>query len=217
MPQQPAARASRLTRRMTWPMVCVLPLCGIAAGASAQTDAIPAGLRACAAEPDSLKRLVCYDTEMARLSKPAASMAAPPAAAPAAPTAPAAAQAAATAPGSDAATSADTPRATPASTPTAAAASGTPAPPHRSSIWNVFGGGAASRVTARVVSLDRSPNSMVLHLDNGQVWQQIERASGDLTLREGDSVTIEKHLGSYYLSSRYVSDMKVRLAPQQSP
>lgn len=58
---------------------------------------------------------------------------------------------------------------------------------------------------------------MVLHLDNGQVWQQTERASGDLTLRVGDSVTIERHLGSYYLSSRYVSDMKVRLTPQQSP
>ena len=74
-------------------------------------------------------------------------------------------------------------------------------------------GGSDSRVTAHVTSLDRSPNAMVLHLDNGQVWQQIGRASGDLTLREGDSVTIERHLGSYWLSSRYVSDMKVRLAP----
>jgi hypothetical protein len=55
---------------------------------------------------------------------------------------------------------------------------------------------------------------MVLHLDNGQVWQQIEPASGSLTLRVGDSVTIEKHLGSYWLSSRYVSDMKVRLQSQ---
>lgn len=55
---------------------------------------------------------------------------------------------------------------------------------------------------------------MVLHLDNGQVWQQIGRASGDLTLRVGDSVTIERHLGSYWLSARYVSDMKVRLQPE---
>jgi len=55
---------------------------------------------------------------------------------------------------------------------------------------------------------------MVLHLDNGQVWQQIEPASGSLTLQVGDSVTIEKHLGSYWLSSRYVSDMKVRLQSQ---
>ncbi len=69
-------------------------------------------------------------------------------------------------------------------------------------------------MTARVAGLDRSPDSMVLHLDNGQIWQQIEPTSGSLTLRVGDSVTIEKHLGSYWLSSRYVSDMKVRLQSQ---
>lgn len=69
-------------------------------------------------------------------------------------------------------------------------------------------------MTARIASLNRWPNAMVLHLDNGQVWQQTGRASGDLSLRVGDSVTIEKHLGSYWLSSRYVSDMKVRLQRQ---
>lgn len=58
---------------------------------------------------------------------------------------------------------------------------------------------------------------MVLHLDNGQVWKQIGHASGDLSLQVGDSVTIEKHLGSYWLSSGHVSDMQVRLQPQQSP
>jgi hypothetical protein len=75
-------------------------------------------------------------------------------------------------------------------------------------------GGDSSKVTANIASLDRSPNAMVLHLDNGQVWQQAGRASGDLTLEAGDSVTIEKHLGSYWLSSRYVSNMKVRLQSQ---
>lgn len=59
--------------------------------------------------------------------------------------------------------------------------------------------------------MDRSPNAMVLHLDNGQVWQQVGRASGDLTLEVGDRVTIEKHLGSYWLSASHVSDMQVRL------
>ena len=70
-------------------------------------------------------------------------------------------------------------------------------------------------MTAHVARLERSPDSMVLHLDNGQVWRQIGRASGDLSLHEGDSVTIEKHLGSYWLSSRYVSNMKVRQEPQR--
>lgn len=55
---------------------------------------------------------------------------------------------------------------------------------------------------------------MVLHLDNGQVWQQMAPVSGDLTLHAGDSVTIEKHLGSYWLSSRYVANMKVRQQSQ---
>ncbi|MFZ0499610.1 MAG: hypothetical protein WAM52_10790, partial [Steroidobacteraceae bacterium] len=104
--------------------------------------------------------------------------------------------------------------AAPAASPPPAAASSEASEPPKPSIWKRLVGGGASSVTAHVASLDRSPDSMVLHLDNGQVWQQIERTSGDLTLRVGDSVTIEKHLGSYWLSSRYVSDMKVRLQSQ---
>ncbi len=80
----------------------------------------------------------------------------------------------------------------------------------------MFTGAGSGQVTAHIAGLDRSPDAMVLHLDNGQVWRQIGRASGDLSLHEGDSVTIEEHLGSYWLSSRYVSNMQVRLEPQQS-
>jgi hypothetical protein len=89
------------------------------------------------------------------------------------------------------------------------------APPHASR-WKILSAVAGSdwHMTAQVARLERSPDSMLLHLDNGQVWRQIGRASGDLSLHEGDSVTIEKHLGSYWLSSRYVSNMKVR---QESP
>ena len=65
-----------------------------------------------------------------------------------------------------------------------------------------------------MAGLDRWPDAMVLHLDNGQVWQQIGRASGDLSLQVGDSVTIEEHMGSYWLSARHVSNMQVRLKPQ---
>jgi hypothetical protein len=78
----------------------------------------------------------------------------------------------------------------------------------------LFASSGSWHVTARVARLDRSPDAMVLHLDNGQVWQQVGRASGDLGLQAGDSVTIEKHLGSYWLSSRYISNMKVRQETQ---
>ena len=83
------------------------------------------------------------------------------------------------------------------------------------SSWKkILTGGPDVRVTAHVASLDRAPDTLVLHLDNGQVWRQVGRASGDLSLHTGDSVTIEKHLGSYWLSSRYVSNMQVRQDPK---
>jgi hypothetical protein len=61
-----------------------------------------------------------------------------------------------------------------------------------------------------VLTIDSSPNEMVLHLDNGQVWQQMQAISGDLSLRPGDTIQIDKHLGSYYLNGPHVSGMKVR-------
>jgi len=51
---------------------------------------------------------------------------------------------------------------------------------------------------------------MILHLDNGQVWQEVQSVSGDLSLKEGDSVTIDRHFGSYWLTGPHVSSMKVR-------
>jgi hypothetical protein len=195
---------------MMWSIVCVLPMCGAPAAVLARN--VPAGLRACAAVSDSGRRLACYDREMARLSAPAA----PPAAVPATPTA---ASTGSMPPKSDlAAPSAPAPASQAASStpPPPPASPETPAP-HRASPWNIFRSGPSDRVTAHVAGLDRWPNAMVLHLDNGQIWQQIGHASGDLSLQVGDSVTIEKHLGSYWLSSDHVSDMQVRLQPQQSP
>lgn len=99
-----------------------------------------------------------------------------------------------------------------AAPPRDAASTHTPAA-HWKAPWKLFAGGSSPRLTAHVTRLERSPDSMVLHLDNGQVWQQIGPASGALSLREGDEVRIEEHLGGYWLSSRYVSDMQVRLKP----
>ena len=240
MPELPASRVLGQARRTMWSMVCVLPICGAPLGVLAQN--VPAGLRACAAVSDSGRRLACYDREMARLSAPAA----PPAAVPATATAPStptpSITAAPAAPSTPIGPPAPTATTTTASTgsmppkpdvgaqsapaPASQAASSTPPPPpaspetsapHRTSPWNIFSSGPSDRVTAHVAGLDRWPNAMVLHLDNGQVWKQIGHASGDLSLQVGDSVTIEKHLGSYWLSSGHVSDMQVRLQPQQSP
>ncbi|HVS76195.1 MAG TPA: hypothetical protein VHE11_04625 [Steroidobacteraceae bacterium] len=198
MPELLPTRAMARARRMMLSAVSVLPLLALPGVGSAQS--VPAGLRACAADSDAGRRLDCYDREMARLlSAPAAAKAAPPAAEPK-PAEPA------TAPSTAAVQDAVQPApASPASKPAAQAA---PAPRH--SMWRIFTGGASSPVTARVASLERWPDAMILHLDNGQVWQQTGRASGDLSLQVGDEVTIEKHLGSYWLSSRHVSNMKVR-------
>ncbi len=208
MPKLPSEYAVARLRRMTVAVVCILPLCGIPAGAWAQSA--PAALRACAATADPGQRLDCYDREMKRLLAPAAQPAraaqpAPPAepAPPATPPAPTANDAASipSTRTADAAVSTSAP---------AKSAKDEPATPHRSGVWKFISGSAPSRVTARIVRVDRSPDAMVLHLDNGQVWRQTGRASGGLGLRTGDEVTIARHLGSYWLSSSHVSDMRVR-------
>ena len=235
MPEQSAMHLpgrlhlARRSRRITWPLACALPLFGIPAAAFAQS--VPPTLRACAAETDAGQRLDCYDREMARLlaptKHPAAAATQPdlPASAAPKPGASATPMQASSVPPAPAPSSAPTPASSSTPAPASAAvttsadkaaASGVTSASRRSSWKNILSGGPAWHLTAHVVSLDRSPDSLVLHLDNGQAWRQIARTSGDLSLRTGDSVTIEKHLGSYWLSSRYVSNMQVRLEPQQS-
>jgi hypothetical protein len=104
---------------------------------------------------------------------------------------------------------------TPANVPTTQAAATTGAPPAVASSPSV-GAGSATRtdpqhVTARIVSIDHRPNELSWHLDNGQVWQEVQGMAGDLSLREGDTVKIDKHLGSYWLSGPHVASMRVRL------
>jgi hypothetical protein len=175
----------------------------------AQSQTVPASLRACTAESDPTRRLACYDREMGRSSPAAAGEAVKPA--------PPARLAPPAAPAPDRAASALPPAptgVTPSVSPAPPAVTEAPAPTTASRLKRIFASSGSWHETARIASLDRSPDAMVMHLDNGQVWQQVGRASGDLSLQAGDSVTIEKHLGSYWLSSRYVSNMKVR---QQTP
>ena len=154
-------------------------------------DALPASVRACTAETDRERRLDCFDRAVARFSDAKATS-----------------QAARTLPAASAS----------APPTTTSAALAPPAAPAATSIpsTNAASGAAAApaarpgQVAARVVSIDRAPNEMVLHLDNGQVWEEEQSVTGDLSLKAGDSVTIVKRLGSYWLTGPHVSGMKVR-------
>jgi hypothetical protein len=162
-------------------------ICLSALPAFAWAESLPASVRSCAAETDPGPRLACYDREVARFPAPA-----PQAATKREPTGKAQRDSSSnTAP-----TSAGNDRASPVDEQKATQQASTEKDPRHFS--------------ARVVSIDHSPNEMVLHLDNGQVWQQVQKASGDLSLRAGDTVKIDKQLGSYWLSGPYVTEMKVR-------
>ena len=166
-------------------------------------EPLPASVRACTAETDRERRLNCFDREVARFpdsqatsqaarNQPTApSSAPPPSATPPRSTAPAA-EAAAKVPAANAAS--------------ANVSSGTSdaAAPRKAD------NAKPSRIAARLVSIDRSPNEMVLHLDNGQVWEELQGVAGDLSLKVGDNITIDRRLGSYWLTGPHVSGMKVR-------
>jgi len=60
---------------------------------------------------------------------------------------------------------------------------------------------ALKTMTARIVTLShRAGGSLVLHLDNGQVWEQTEEGP-DLHIGAGDTIAIDRGLlGAYWLS-----------------
>ena len=195
-----------------------LSLATITQAGAAET--LPASVRACSAETDRERRLDCFDREVARFpdskataqaarSQPAAppstsaltTSASPPAAA----TSVSPAEARSAAPTTSAAQTAVTqPGANTASTSGSDSAADAPATRKTDSATK------PGRIAARVISIDRSPNEMVLHLDNGQVWEQLQSVTGDLSLKAGDNITIDKRLGSYWLAGPHVSGMKVR-------
>ncbi|HEY0341859.1 MAG TPA: hypothetical protein VGC34_13715 [Steroidobacteraceae bacterium] len=185
--KQVSAGSTRV-RVLAWTLGAFPALAALPTLAAPET--LPASVRACAAETDSLRRLMCYDKEVARFPAPTAAAKT----APAPQTAPAVA-----------APPVPTRQSAPSTAPPAVTSSTSAAPPAESTT-----GADSKHITARVVSIERVPNEMVLHLDNGQVWQEVQSVSGDLSLKEGDTVQIDKHLGSYWLSGPHVSSMKVR-------
>jgi len=65
-------------------------------------------------------------------------------------------------------------------------------------------------IAARIVSIENYADELVLHLDNGQIWQQVQAADADANLHPGDAVTIDRSLGSYWLSGRSGAALKVK-------
>ncbi len=70
--------------------------------------------------------------------------------------------------------------------------------------------GESALIAARVVRIENYEDEIIVHLDNGQVWQQVEEAQADANLRPGDAVTIVRSSGSYWLSGRNGAALKVR-------
>ena len=65
-------------------------------------------------------------------------------------------------------------------------------------------------IAARIVRIEGYADDIVLHLDNGQIWQQVQAADADPNLHPGDAVTIDRSLGSYWLSGRSGTALKVK-------
>ena len=171
-----------------WLLGCAFSL---AAAPVLAAESVPESVHACAAITDSLQRLVCYDREVAKY--PAFVASAAEKAAPAAQQN-GTAQATAPRPESNAAPVAPAPATALAAAATTAAAT----PP------------ADGPISARIVTIEHHPNQLVLHLDNGQVWEEMQSVWGDLSLRAGDVVTIDRHFGSFWLNGAHVSSMKVQ-------
>jgi hypothetical protein len=198
---------------------CVVSLAGWPALA---TESLPPSVRACSTITDSDERLACYDREVASFPAPAAKAAVK--VAPTAGSQAVAAQGAESQPvagqstaGQGAAGQAAANRA--AAVQAAVANAQTSVPGTNSAAANTRSNAAPApaspavddaHISAHIVTIDHQPNQLVLHLDNGQVWQEMQSVSGDLSLREGDGVKIDRHFGAYWLSGPHVSSMKVQ-------
>jgi hypothetical protein len=185
------------TVRLAWLCGSALPFAMLAPVVLA-ADPFAASVLACAAESDRDQRLDCYDRAVAgftaklRDGKHETAAGAPIA------TAPASAVAEAARAGNE-----------PAAAGARAAVNNTPA-----NTKTKDGAGAASlsrHLTATVSSIDYFPNHLLIHLDNNQVWEQVAEASSEPNLRPGDAVSIDKQMGSYWLSAGKGGELQVKL------
>ncbi len=175
-------RDAAATVRYVRLLACALSLTALPHVGNAES--LPASVAACYSENDIHKRLSCYDREVGRFVRPQ----------------PAVAAAGGVAAGvaiSDVA---------PKPAPSAHSVPGD----EPKETKNDVAATDARHIAARVVSIEDHPDEIVLHLDNGQVWQQVQPAPADPYLRPGDAITIDKSMGSYWLSGRLGVAVKVQ-------
>jgi hypothetical protein len=175
-----------------WPVLLSSTIWLFALVPIGQAVPLPASVRACAAETDPGRRLACYDREIAAQSEVGA------------------------------ATASETQAGAARGSGAQSAGSGNEVS-NRVGMSNSDDAESTSRVgptkeasapprhlAAHVASVDNTQGDIVVHLDNGQVWEQVQDADTDLNLRAGDPVTIDKSLGDYWLSGRQGGVMKVK-------
>ena len=61
------------------------------------------------------------------------------------------------------------------------------------------------------MSIEHFPDYVVVHLDNQQIWKQVSDSPAGPALRTGDPVTIDKEMGSYWLSGAKGEAVQVKL------
>jgi hypothetical protein len=166
----------------------VLLIAGVStlAVSSALAQSLPPSVAACASEKDSLARLVCFDREVAKYPQAAARVAPTPAApAVAVPPAPVVAT---------------TPPIPASPTPDDFGVSGKLAQKRKEAQEEVAP--AIKELRASVTKLSTKPyGEIIMQLDNGQVWEQLEKKS-TFVIKEGESVLIKPaKFGSFMLTT----------------
>lgn len=193
---------------MHLPWLPVVGAIGLAASSLASAaDSFTVGVLACAAETDRDRRVDCYDRAVANYTAgltrghgvaPPVTPSATPAAAIAAPTGPGTTSVQPA--GALASASATPSAAAAANAPAAAAATAQKAVPT-----------LQRHVAAHIVSIEHFPDHVLVHLDNQQTWKQTSDSPGGPLLRNGEAVTIDKQMGSWWLAGPTGESVQVRL------
>jgi hypothetical protein len=68
----------------------------------------------------------------------------------------------------------------------------------------------ARHVTAKVSAVHQSGDSLIVTLDNGNVWEQTAPATSQVNLRPGETVQLDRELAGWFLSDRYGNNIQVR-------